>query len=411
MPNPVRALVRLAVCALCLAAFIAAAHAAARAPRAHARAARSEPRAARELLLDPGFEQTLPGHDWMPVGWDTSQAGLPTVFFGRDSFLVHSGRFGVNIANTSTLYPMAHNWSQTVLVGPSAWNHTAVFSAWTRANGLDGRAYVMLQAYRDTVTRMARIWGVDRDEALRRMGINKVDDPALDLGWKREQFSASQTDWVRREVRVFVPPRTNVLFARMGLFGTGQVAFDDASLRLEPPDPAPAYAPGANLLADPDFEQGGDAWEIVVPPYQGARIDVDSTVAHSGRHSARLSNFHDGLVQTRMGVCQPFSGRGLAGRRVRAAAWFKGDSLHTTAFVKIYAHSRSRGVVQSPGAELLSGTFDWKRLAIDLPVPADTDELWVWFLADAPATGTLWIDDASFEIVPPAGGAADAASH
>ena len=60
----------------------------------------------RNLLRNPGFEQGLEGHAWMPAGWDTSQSGLPTVFFGRDTFMVHSGKYAVNIANLSTVYPM-----------------------------------------------------------------------------------------------------------------------------------------------------------------------------------------------------------------------------------------------------------------------------------------------------------------
>ena len=73
------------------------------------------------------------------------------------------------MANMSAAFPMAHNWSQTLLVTPDMWGKTAVFKAWTRSNGLEGRAYVLVQAYSDTATKMGRIWGVDHDEALRRL--------------------------------------------------------------------------------------------------------------------------------------------------------------------------------------------------------------------------------------------------
>jgi hypothetical protein len=42
---------------------------------------------ARNLLTNPGFERSLPGHDWMPAAWDTSDAGVTTAFFGRDTLL------------------------------------------------------------------------------------------------------------------------------------------------------------------------------------------------------------------------------------------------------------------------------------------------------------------------------------
>ena len=365
-----------------------------------AHAAPARPTAApRNLLLNPGFERGFEGHDWMPAGWDTSDAGLPTVFFGRDSFLVRGGRFAVNVANTSTLYPMSHNWSQTVLVGREAWGRTAVLNVWTKSNGQQGRAYVLVQAYRDTITRMARVWGVGREDARRRMSINKIDDPAVDLGWARTQFDDSNSDWVKREARVYVPVGTNVLFVRIGLMGTGQLLIDDASLTLDATPPLAPLARNTNLLRDPDFEAGGLAWEWVTPPFEGARTDLDRAVAHSGSASMRFSSMRDGLVQTRMGVCQPFEGRALAGKSVRASAFFRGDSLRTNSYVKIYAQGSKGLIAQSPGAEMLSGSFDWTENAATLDVPKGTEHLWVWLILNAPAEGTLWVDDAKFEII------------
>jgi hypothetical protein len=358
---------------------------------------------AHSLLQNPDFERGLATHAWMPSGWDTSMADLPTVFFGRDSFIVHSGKWAVNVANMSGAFPMAHNWSQTLLVGPETWGKTAVLKVWARSNGIDGRAYIMVQAYSDTATRMARIWNVDRDEALKRLGLAKVDDPLLDLGWKRTQFDEPLTDWVQREARAYVPPGTNVLFVRCGLTGTGQVLFDDASLTLEKSAPPAAAPKGVNLFAEPGFEQHALAWDEAIPPYEGAKIVIDTTVAHSGRCSIKLADFHEGLVEARMGVGQPFEGRRLRGQRVRLSAWFKGDSLQGgTALVKIYAQGLKSHVLQSPAAELMSGTWDWHQLAIELDIPNDAELVWANCLVLAPASGTVWIDDASFEVVGPA---------
>ena len=90
---------------------------------------------ARTLLQNPGFERGVANHPWMPTGWDTSRADLPTVFFGRDTFLVRSGQWSVNVANMSTAFPMAHNWSQTLLVGPEHWGKTAVFRGTSTGHG------------------------------------------------------------------------------------------------------------------------------------------------------------------------------------------------------------------------------------------------------------------------------------
>jgi hypothetical protein len=363
------------------------------------------PAPARNLLSNPGFEKGLPGHDWMPAGWDTSEAGLSTVFFGRDTLMVHSGTHAVTIANTSTVYPMAHNWSQIILVGREAWGKEAVFSVWTRSNGLNGRAYMMVQAYRDTITKMSVIWAVDRESARRRFGVSKLDDPAMDLGWKRVQFDDPMTDWVRREARVYIPVGVNVIFVRCGLFGTGQVVYDDASLTLEPASPVKPVALGQNVFTDPGFEEGALSWEQVVPPFEGARLERDSTTVHSGRYSMHALGMRDGLTQTRMGLTQVIPGRVLAGKRVRLTAWLKADSLRSTAYLKIYAQGPRIGVQQSPGTELLSGSFDWKQLSIEWDVPAGADQVWPWALFNAPAEGEVWFDDLELTVLGPAASA------
>jgi len=400
MPNTSRATLAVALLAVLALASIA--------PRG-TEPAFAAPRPARTLLQNPDFERSLSNHSWMPVGWDTSMADLPTVFFGRDSFLVHGGRWAINVANTSTAFPMAHNWNQTILVGPEAWGKTASFKVWTRSNGLEGRAYILIQAYRDTASKMGRIWGVEHDEALKRLGIGKLDDPILDLGWKRVSFDDPMTEWVEREAKTRVPPGTNVIFVRCGLVGTGQVLFDDASLALQPGATPPRHAKGENLFAEPGFEERGLAWDIAVPPYEGSRLIIDSTVAHTGRKSVRVSDFWDGLVEAKIGVGQPFDARPLRGQRVRLSGWFKGDSLRSIAYVKIYAHGLRSGVRQSPGAELLSETWDWKQLAIELDIPEDAELVWANLQAQAPARGTVWIDDTVFAVVGPATTAENAA--
>ena len=391
MPKSFRALLAVAPLLLLVLASVAP----------HAARAGSPP-AEKTLLQNPGFERTLAGHDWMPAGWDTSMADLPTVFFGRDSFLVHSGKYAVSLANMSSAFPLGHNWNQTMLVGKETWGKTATFKVWTRSNGLEGRAYILLQAYRDTASKMSRIWGVDHDEALKRLGINKIDDPLLDIGWKKVWFEDPLTEWVEREAKIYVPEGTNVMFVRCGLLGTGQVLFDDASLTFTPGGSPPRYAKGQNLLSDPSFEQHALTWDLAIPPYEGSKVSIDSTVARTGRMSIRLADFWDGLVEARIGVGQPFDGRGLRGQRVRLSGWFKGDSLKGTAYVKIYAQGLKTRVTQSPGAELLSNTWDWTLLSIELNIPDDAALVWADLQAQAPARGTVWIDDASFEVLGPA---------
>jgi len=374
-----------------------------RAPHATSSRTASVRREGDNLLVNPGFEEPLAGHAWMPAGWDTSDSGLPTVFFGRDTLAVHGGQYAVNVANTSTVFPVWHNWSQQVAVGPEAWGKDAVFSVWTKANGLQGRAYVLVQAYRDTIGKMARIWNIDRDVAGRRLKINKVDDPILDLGWKRQYFTGEETEWVKRTVRVFVPPSVNMLYVRAGLFGTGQVVFDDASLTLAPAEPAVAPEVHANMLADPGFEGDGNDWEYAMPPYEGLRVERDTTMAHGGRASMYATGNVAGFMQVRTGVCQNFSNRALAGKRVRIAGWFRTDSLKSSAYLKVYAHTL-HGMVQSDAPpQQFANTTPWTPASLEMDLPPDTYEVWAWWLYNAPAVGSVHFDDCAFEVVGPAG--------
>ena len=354
--------------------------------------------APRNLLPNPGFERPLAGHDWMPASWDTSTAGLSTVFFGRDTLLKHSGSYGVSIANTSTVFPMGHNWSQTLLVGREAWDKTATFSVWSYSAGQDGRAYVLLQAYSDTVTKLARIWDVPRDEALRRLGVAPINDPLQDYGWKRLQFVGGEPGWVRREVKIYVPAGTNVLYVRCGLFGTGQVAFDDASLTLGPAGPEPVVPQGQNLLIDPGFEQHGVEWEWAVPPFEGASVECDTTVARTGKASMLCSGMDHAPVAARGGMCQPLPGRMLAGKRVRLSGWFRGDSIGAECYAQV-GWDGAGGSDRSGSGPSYHGTFDWSRSYVDVNIPADAKVVWAWLQFSTPAHGRVWIDDASLEVL------------
>lgn len=355
----------------------------------------------KNLLLNPGFEEPLQGHPWMPSGWDTSRAGMIPVFFGRDTFMVHSGTYAGSVANASTFITMAHNWSQVLIVDQAAWGKDLVFSAWTRSNGVEGRAYIKVDAYQDTISKMAKLWGVSRDSAAGRLSINAIDDPLINLGWQREFFTENETDWVRREVRLFVPPSTNVVFARCGIIGTGQLVIDDASLTLEPALPAAKLAANVNLLLDGGFELDGKSWEHSLPPYPGMKIERDSTIKRSGKASVRMSSPSGATVPGPTGVCQVFSNRNFADKRVRLTAFVKTDSLYSNASIKLLCQT-PHGVEQIVSSEDLSGTKDWTEARVDMETPSDTYAVWVWLMYTAPAKGRVYFDDATLKVLGPA---------
>jgi hypothetical protein len=353
------------------------------------------------LLANPGFEQSFPGHPWMPAGWDTSVAGLPTVFFGRDTMLARGTGYSVSIANLSTLLPMAHNWNQTLLIPTNWWGKDLVFSVWTRNNGLQGRAYIRAVAYRDTLTKQAMIEGVDRDEVANRLDMRGMNDPIDEMGWGVQYFSEEETEWVRREVRFHVAPSTNLLRVSIGITGTGQVLFDDASLTVEPYRPDPPVPLHTNLLSDPGFEGDGTAWEYSMAPYEAFRIDRDTTFAHSGKASIRCMGGLQGMFQMGVGACQVFDNRNLAGKRLKLSAWIKTDSLRSEAYVMLYFKT-PRGSEHPVPPERWYGTKDWTLTTLEADSPPDTYEIWAWVQYQAPAEGRVYYDDCALEVLGPA---------
>ncbi len=360
-------------------------------------AAPNTPPAPRNLLINPGFEESLADHPWMPAGWDSSAAGIPTVFFGRDTMAAHSGSFAVSVASASALIPIAHNWHQAVLIQPKDCGQDVVFTIWTRSLGVEGRAYVMVQAYRDTISKMAKIWKMDRDAAAKKMRITRMEDPLYDLGWKRLYFTEEETPWVQRQVRVFVPPGSNMLFVRCGIHGTGQLMLDDASLSFAPARPAPEVPLRQNLLTDGGFEGDLLSWEISMPPYENIVARPDSAAPRSGRRSMLFDGSQAvAMIQGRTGVSQVISNHNLAGKHVRLNGYVKTDSTESLAYARIYAHTL-HGVFQALGTTSFSGTNDWRPITVDMNLPEDTYSVWAWFAYSTPTPGRLRIDDVSLE--------------
>jgi hypothetical protein len=357
------------------------------------------PPAGRNLLANPGFEMSLPGHPWMPAGWDTFPSQLGTVFFGRDTSIAHSGRYAASVANVSMRLPMWQNWSQMLVVGPELWNKDVVFSIWTRTMSLQGRGYILAQAFNDTIGRYAIDAGVPRDTAMARLHYVITGQPIMLTGWKRLYFSEEETEWVKREVRMYIPPTTNLLAVRTGIFGTGQISLDDASLvATTAATPAPVTK---NLIRDPGFEEGGNAWEFSMPPFEDLRMEVDSTVAHSGRASMHIVTSDRGNLQVRSGIGQLIDGRALAGKRVRLTAWVRADSLRGVAYPGITCVTAA-GDVPGPATSQESGTFDWKKITMERDVPPGCLLVGAYLHFTAPATGQIWYDDATLEVLGPA---------
>jgi peptidase S41-like protein len=183
--------------------------------------------------------------------------------------------------------------------------------------------------------------------------------------------------------------------------------------------PAPnAAVAQANLSFERAAEDGAlpEAWSRLGPatPDDGARARLDSSIAAHGTRSLQVvQSAADAL--TRIG--QPLAvaallprgpdGRALASRlRVRAAVRAAGATQRPGIWLRIaggqgtlYLDSRGRGS-DSPAAEPVGAAApaaDWAREQVELPLPADADE--VRFGAVARGAGSAWFDDFSVEVI------------
>jgi len=355
----------------------------------------ADAQAGTNLLANPSFEE---GGLFTPTDWDTTVAGVPTVLFYWDPDVSHSGKKGLSIVNAGDIIPIWHNWNQMIPNAQKFAGKDLELNVWTRSAQLSGRGYVMVQAYRDTVMNYAIAKNMTREEARKEMGYKYADDPQLEMGWARQYFSVESSDWTQRKVRVYVPPTTDLIVVRFGLFGPGQVWFDDATLTASPAKPAAAIALGKNLLGNPGFERAPDEWEYSLPPTPGAMIEMDSTTAHSGRFSALMTTQQKPGFQTYQAAAQVFNARNLSGKRVRMSGWCKLENINdASAYLSIYA-TGFYGVDGSLAGDALSGTKDWTFYSVEWDVPKDS--FTVWARAGYQSTlGKCWWDDLKFEVL------------
>lgn len=339
-----------------------------------------------------------------PAGWDTTASTLPTVRFQWDASTAHDGSRSLYVVNTSDVIPLWHNWSQTLLGANELGGKDLVLRVWTRTRQVGGKAYILLQAYRDTVLLESAKDGTPRLEKRREMGFKPADDPQIELGWARKQISGDHGEWTPLEVRLYIPPSTNVVIVRAGLLGLGEAWFDDFSLVAEPARPERPFPLGKNLLVDPGFEGNLDDWDFSMPPVEGLRIHLDSE-AHSGLQSCLIESQRKWQMQIWTHAFQVFNTRMLSGKRVRLSGWYKTQDLeHTFACFSVVATGMYGGF-RPVVANAWSGTNDWTFATYEIDIPKDTYTVWVRAVLNTGA-GKVWFDDLKFEVLgdsPPPG--------
>ncbi len=359
---------------------------------APARAA--EPAEPANWIRNPSAEE---GVLFVPTGWETTAVDLPTIRFGWDASTAHSGKRSLYAYNMTDAVPIWHNWHQYLTDVTPFVGKDVVFRAWLKTRQLSGLAYVLVQAYSDTILVEAIRAGVDRVTMRRQMGIQPKDDPQSERGWARVYVDQELSDWTPVEVRLHVPPTTNLVIARAGIFGIGEVWFDDLALTVHPAAAEKPLPKGKNLLANPGFEEGLTSWDFSLAPIDGLRVRL-AEESHGGRRAAEIVSQGKPPLEIVSAVFQVLNTRQLSGKRVRFSGWIKTQDLTASrAFLRLWGNG-AYGDFRPPVSRAISGTSEWTHLSTEAVLPEDTFQLWAQAAFDT-NTGTVLVDDLSLEIV------------
>jgi hypothetical protein len=133
----------------------------------------------------------------------------------------------------------------------------------------------------------------------------------------------------------------------------------------------------------------------------GYSIDIDRTISHGGKASARLKSVIPSPTGfgSLMQISKPDK---LRGKRVRFSAWIKTEKVqgHAGLWMRVDGKDHDPAsplATDSMSDRPISGTRGWQRYEIVLDVANDAGD--VAFGAFLSGVGTAWIDDLTFEFV------------
>lgn len=170
--------------------------------------------------------------------------------------------------------------------------------------------------------------------------------------------------------------------------------------------PAAQTAPAAprTALVNPGFESDkpGDhsdfeGWYM----YQHAgepsyAFQLDTALKHGGTRSVRIDNIGS---QPYGSIAQMVPGAALSGKTVRFNAWLRTKGVTGDGAYLFIIAERGGSIAAHDfmGGKTITGDRDWELYTVTLAVPPFTDLLRVGATAQGP--GSVWLDDASIEIV------------
>ncbi len=160
-------------------------------------------------------------------------------------------------------------------------------------------------------------------------------------------------------------------------------------------------ASNQNLLKNPGFESGAFApgWEYYGDD-SGASSAIDSTIAHSGRYSAKV--VFDGMAD--VNYCRVTQRVTLTPKATYClSGYIKTTALTTDSGALLEVQDARSWTFFALGTQMITGTQDWTYVECTFITPSDTTEIKVFLRRIAwagPVSGTMWFDDIALTPIP-----------
>ena len=160
-----------------------------------------------------------------------------------------------------------------------------------------------------------------------------------------------------------------------------------------------ATAERPNLLQNPGFEAGAQAWQKRTADDEDRALSITQEAARSGGMGARIVNLKETHSRWRQGA-----DRGIhvaPGSLVHLSGWIRTDlAAGGAAGLRIYAMDAEDGIKAEVNSRPLAGTSDWTRTSVSLIVPEQTAYIMA-YLELMNAQGTADYDDLELVVLHP----------
>ncbi|MBL4689382.1 MAG: M56 family metallopeptidase [Nannocystaceae bacterium] len=160
-----------------------------------------------------------------------------------------------------------------------------------------------------------------------------------------------------------------------------------------------AVVPNAGFENERVFDGSPNGWFMSGYQRDQYRAKADPSVTHTGRLSARLEPLSPGFGRYAT-LMESLPAKQFRGHRIRVSAYLRGQGIDGRGdfWARLQAaDSPPDGPGLGAGRCRLHGTFGWRRCELVLDVPASSVVL--QFGAGLGANGTVWIDDATIEVL------------